>query len=65
VTRKVKKEIEEIMGLSFLVIKKKRKIEKMINSNNTICKIIEKNFEQLKDYENTDFTEILNFFIKK
>jgi len=37
----------------------------MINSNNTICKIIEKNFEQLKDYENTDFTEILNFFIKK
>ena len=62
---KTKKEIEEIMGLSFLVIKKKRKIEKMINSNNTICKIIEKNFEQLKDYENTDFTEILNFFIKK
>jgi len=62
---KTKKEIEEIMSLSFLIIKKKKKIEKMINSSDIICKTIEKNLEQLKDYENADFQEISNFFIKK
>jgi len=38
---------------------------KIITSNDTIHRIIEKNLEQLKEYKNTDFQEISDFFIKK
>jgi len=68
----IEKGKENILGvtsrylkLSVEITKKKRDIMKIIISNDTIHKIIEKNFEQLKKYENTNFQEISDFFIKK
>jgi len=56
--------IGRYLKLSLDIPKKKNKIMKIITSNNTVNKIIEKNFEQLKEYKNTDFQEISDFFIK-
>lgn len=66
---KDKENISEVtrryLELSVEITKKKRDIMKIITSNDTIHGIIEKNFEQLKEYKNTDFQEISDFFIKK
>lgn len=57
--------INKYSQLPSKITKTKRKVIKIITSNEAIHKIIEKNFEQLKNYKNTDFQKIYDFFIKK
>lgn len=59
----ITKAIKRYSHLPSKITKKKRKVMEIITSNEAIHKIIEKNFEQLTSYENTDFREMSDIFI--
>ena len=62
--QKYQKAQYKCIQLSAELIKKKKKIIRIITTNNSIKNIIETNLKQLSEYENTDFQEINNLFFK-
>ncbi len=56
--------VKEMSGLPTAIMKKRKDILKLINSNDKISKIMKDNLEQLKKYKSRDFQEISDMFLK-
>lgn len=56
--------VKEMPGLPTAIMKKRKEILKLINSNDRIDKIMKDNLEQLKKYKSGDFQEISDMFLK-